>query len=103
MFAGFLNGLGLCWVVLGIIRHWRIKHNPGIVLEEEIDQKDERNQAIRHRAGYYTFLLWFALLIAAVVVCTFLSYATAALVLCAAMLLMGLSFFLFIALLKKRM
>ncbi len=103
MFYGFLTGLGLCWLVIGCIRHWRIKRNPAIVLEEEIDQKDERHQAIRSRAGYYTFLLWFVLLFVSIIALVFLSYKTASLVLCGVLVLMAVTFLLFYALLQKRM
>ena len=55
----FLSGTISALVILGLLYIFLKKKNPKVINDIHVEQKDERERMIRHKAGYYT--LYFVL------------------------------------------
>ncbi|MCL2254216.1 MAG: DUF2178 domain-containing protein [Lachnospiraceae bacterium] len=68
----FLSGIGCAMIFIGVIGIFRLRKNPNITKQQEIEESDERNIRIREKSAYSTFFITLLMLTVAVIVCVIL-------------------------------
>jgi hypothetical protein len=90
--SGFLGGVGVAWVLLGIIALLVKRFNPRLANAYNIDQRDERSIAVREKSGLVTSIMTFVTLDILAVVFLGMGNITAAILVCVALIILVVTF-----------